>query len=511
MQAMQTTLALQKPPYSAEWLDSLLMSISNMLHSLSHSFWSANIGQTDSAAHRLLGLILATAAFLILRTKNAARFRLSHHGPFSLQTAVLISLLLLMVRWGATEQLFVLIALASLACTAPASSKLDSDRRQTLRWLAVSALALACANSRTWIYSLVPATFFWILLQPRKAQLFKQASFTLALFTAAFIGLFMTLGSFETFVGHLTQRWLHLNEPRYLSVVWQGAVLPWKVMCLWMALLNLRRLAAAAAGKLLTSRESFAQLLIVSAAAQLCYFQKTPAAADVLFLGLLTASQTPRLKMQSKTLFVNLASTLLWAFIAGIACTIIISSILLLSPTTRTVPDLAATIAGMERLWKNFPALCLSALFLALSVAYFLFGALRGARAGNSRRAASFGHFALCSAVAFLYCASELRSRFIWDALNSSIATLPRQTQLFYLPKLEPLIQLLPQTPHRKRMAGIYQGESVLQEEQRSMLLIPVEVSEVCQSAGWNVETTHGIFALCDTGQGAIFHLLPMN
>jgi hypothetical protein len=63
-----------------------------------------------------------------------------------LQTAVMLPLLLLFVRWGAAEQLFILIGLASIARTAPATSKLDKDRNQTLRWLAVGASALACAR-----------------------------------------------------------------------------------------------------------------------------------------------------------------------------------------------------------------------------------------------------------------------------------------------------------------------------------------------------------------------------
>ncbi|MEN9810318.1 MAG: hypothetical protein RLZZ488_1885 [Pseudomonadota bacterium] len=422
----------------------------------------------------------------------------------------MLPLLLLFVRWGAAEQLFILIGLASIARTAPATSKLDKDRNQTLRWLAVGASALACAHSRTWIYSIAPATLVWILLQPFKAQLVKQTAFAVSVFAAIFIFLFMTNGSYETLVGHLTQRWLHLNEPRYISVVWQGAVLPWKVLSLWLGLVNLRRFAASVALPV-KSRDSFTQMLIVSAAAQLCYFQKTPAAADVLLLALMTVYQTPQAKTQTKTLFLSLANSLLWVFATGLLSALIIGIILLLSPTTRAVPDLAATVYGLERLWKSFPFLCLTTVFLTMIGAYFFYGSLRCGNTGNKSRAAKFAHFALCSVVAFLYFANELRGRFIWHALESSITTLPRQTQLFYLPKLEPLIRLLPQTPHRKRMAGIYQGESVMQEEQRSILLIPVEVSEVCQSAGWNVETTHGIFALCDTGQGTISHLLPMN
>lgn len=507
----QTTLVLQKPIYSAEWFDSLVRTLSDSLQGLAPSLWPSIIGQSDSVALRLFCLLLAMTAFLIFNMRPANQSRAPDLQRVTLQTAVIIPLLLLFVRWGAAEQLFVLIALAALARTAPAASKLNVDRNRSLCWLTVTAGAMACANSRTWIYSLAPAILLWIALQPTKSQLIKQTLFASGVFAAAFLGLFMTDGSFETLVSHLTHRWLHLNEPRYLSLAWPGAVLPWKILCAWLGLLNLRRLASASATQSITSRDHFSQLLIISATVQLCHFQKTPAASDVLLLILMTVHQTPQVRHQTKTLFLNLANSLLWVFAVGLACALLISIILLLSPTTRTVPDLAATALGFERLWKSFPTLCLSTLFFTLTAAYLLFGAVRSRATGDNTRATHLGHFALCSLVAFLYCASELRSRFIWHALKSSIATIPQQTQLFYLPQLEPLIQLMPQTPHRKRMAGIYQGESVLQEEQRSILLIPVEVSEVCQSAGWNVETTHGIFALCDTGQGEISHLLPMN
>jgi hypothetical protein len=224
----------------------------------------------------------------------------------------------------------------------------------------------------------------------------------------------------------------------------------------------------------------------------------------------------PRSLLQTLTR-VSAALPALYLVVVGLAC--LVAFVLMLTPATRILPDLQATADGIVLLAIENKFLTITfALLGTLTLLFFVFMRAFDQKSEHSKaervRRSSRSEWAkagLISAAALALCVSELRSAFVWQHLKKTLDGRPDGAQIFYLPKMEPLIRILPQKPHHMRMVTVFEGGTFLVNQNHSVLLVPTAVSEVCHAAQWNVDAKNGIFALCDTGQGTISHLLPLN
>jgi hypothetical protein len=524
-------LILHKSPYLPEWTVSIFESLSRVAANLVPDAAQSLTGGSDLMASRVIALLPAICAALLFRNRRKEHQHCTetqNSGVFlSERTAnfILILSLPVFVRWGAIEQLCVLLALTALTALPPVKSKLRADHRSEFQFALLFAFALSAACSRTWSYSLLSAAALWLCLKPAKIHRLKRIIFFTAGSVSMFGLLFLIPSGLESFVSHLTQRWLYLNEPRYLPDQWLADGLLWKTVAGFIAALSLRKLIASAASKNLQSSPLFAHLLPFCAALHICFIQTVPVAADTLLLILICIHSlrsppfTEAPDGRFARLCVRFAAALPVFYLTAVAGAAAIAVILILIPVTRVVPDLQAAAEGLLTVARQSEVLTTT--LLVLTAATLIFFVLTRRQAGKTDKEnevrnqipITFGFANLCllSAAAALLSATELRSVFIWDELRRTLDARPEGAQIFYLPKMEPLIRILPQRPHHMRMATVFEGGAFLFNERRSVLLIPTGVSEVCHAAEWNVEVKNGIFALCDTGQGTILHLLPLN
>lgn len=293
-----------------------------------------------------------------------------------------------------------------------------------------------------------------------------------------------------------------------------GDNLLWRSSAGFIAFLSLRKIVFALLQPIEHRTQLFPSLVALCTGIHLSHVQTLPIAADVLMLTLIyVATPHPDIPTSVSSGFIERLSlgfirALPLIYVLALLMAVGIATLLMLSPATRLVPALKATAEGTRVVATHHPVLLTITLILAttaLTLATVTHsGALPLYKCATRR-------LSLVAVFALLLCLTELRSFFVWDQLRFALASISQGTQIFYLPKLEPLIHLLPQRPHHMRMVTVLEGGRFLSNERRSMLLIPSGASEVCRAAQWNIELNHGIFSVCDTGQGTIMHLLPLN
>jgi len=521
-------LVLHKSPYLPEWFLSFFTSFAHRLQKFAPQLSESLIGGSELLATRVSALMLAFIAGLLIFLAHRKSSR-EHGSKFKLNNTddsnsasqnkvfavhILILSLPVFVRWGAIEQILIMCTLSALTLLPPVTSKLRTDHTKTFWMLALCALALAVACSRTWTYSLAAASLLWLCFHKHRLLHFKRFVGTSLATSMLFSLLFLSTASYESFISHLTQRWLYLSDPRYLGGQWIGDNLLWMCAAGFIAILSLRQIVFI----LLQPNEHrihlFAYLLALCGGIHLSLVQTMPIVADVLMLVLIFAA-TPNSNVPTqvasgffKRISLGFIRALPLIYVLALLIALVIGSLLILSPASRLVPALKATVEGTRIVATNHPVLLTFSLLLAIAALMLV----RVTRAGAFPL---FKHVAqplrIVVVFALLLCFTELRSFFVWDQLRFALASIPQGTQIFYLPKLEPLIHLLPERPHHIRMVTVLEASGFLINERRSMLLIPSGVSEVCRAAQWNIELNHGIFSVCDTGQGTIMHLLPLN
>lgn len=482
------------------------------------------VGQSELVAHRLIGFCLALVAFALLRTRSenlpiqlsdgeSSASKRSNYG-LTLTALPLFLLLLLFVRWGATEQLFVLISVAALRRVPSLDTKLNREKFRVSQWLIVSSAALACASSRTWSYPMLATALFWSSMQSERVSAFKRTLFIVCSAIAFFTFLFLTRSSFESMVSHFTQRWIYLNEPRYLSAGWLGPALLWNCVAGLVALSALQPFIHHLLTRKFSGPDFFVSTFTLFSALNVAMVQKNPQAVDVALLILIffgharqkiTADETNSKVIH--TLLKLLRGLVASCYALGLTA-LLIALVLLVSPATRMVPPLEAIVRGSNLVASEHP--WLTALTCALAL-FTLFEAFVFAQRKNATNSPAESRIFVASLAATLFFATELRAFFLWDQFRTTLLSVAAHHQLLFLPKLEPLILLYPQTHQNRRMVTLFEGEIVLRNQPRSKLLIPSDVSEVCQAARWNIEVTHGIFSVCNAGDGTILHLLPLN
>ena len=491
-------LLFHKSAYVPPWFSGFFSKTASALHEFAGGRFASFIGQDELVVYRLACSSLAMIVWALLRKRltNAATFALP--------------VLLVFVRWGAIEQLFILIALAALNNAPGVSAKLDSDQLKARSNLFLFALALAFANSRTWTYSLLPAALLWTLLQKQRWANFLRIIKTSFLTTLIFIVVFLCNDSFESLVSHITQRWLYVNEPRYSPLPWSGPEQILKAIALSLVLYLCRCLARMQPAPQ-NNKRLFTAILALAAGLHLVLYQKNILVADIALLMALTLSSVSGnlvstderhgVRQKLSTLFDALIK---FTGIAWILCCV--SAVTLaFAPDTHVVPALSATASGMLLVAAQHPLLS-SSTAVAAAFAIYL-GIIKTLRHERSTRP----NIVMLLGLLTLLGSTELRSFFLWEQLRSALEKVPTQSQLLYLPRLEPLLVLMPELPQKNRLVTLFEGGSFMENEPSSMLLVPSSASEVCRAANWNIDSEYGIFTLCDAGQGTLLHLLPLN
>lgn len=493
---------------------------------LSSGGFASIVGQDELVVHRLLCLALAFLVFFMF--KNASRAvsptrqllfsKLSKSDRISLSChpALVLTVALLLTRWGGLEQLFVLVGIASLNMAPGVDAKLDSEQRRAFLYLSIFAIALALANSRTWTYSLLPTALAWSCLQKSKMANLRRIVLASSMAVLIFILLFLSNASFETLVSHLTQRWLYVNEPRYAALPWSGPDLVLKIISFTLLLVASRCTVhlipvARQHSPEQDNKKLFAALLVIFSGLHLLLYQKNILMADVALLGTLTfisaqgnqsGQETIAARRPQATKSID-ALLKIGFLVIGFSC--LAGVTLILSPATSVVKDLAATFAGVLMVCKKH--VLLTSLTLLAAAAALLVGVFKSPASDLMPKRQNAMLLALLAMIG----ATELRSFFLWEQLGWALDRIPERSQLLYLPKLEPMVRLMPRVTDKNKLVVLFEGASFMENEPQSMLLVPSSASELCRAANWNIDSEYGIFTLCDAGQGTLLHLLPLN
>jgi hypothetical protein len=518
-------LVLHKAAYFPAWFSGIFSKIALSLRQLTGGRFEDLIGQNELVVYRLACISLAMIAFILIRKKLTSRQNqatctssvgMSNQAWLPFHPAIALGLTLIFVRWGAIEQLLILVALAALSGLTAVNAKLNSDHAKTRLNLAIFATALAFANSRTWTYSLLPAALVWTLLQKHQwANLLRIINISI-LTILIFVVAFLSNSNFEALVSHLTQRWLYLNEPRYSPLPWTGpeqilrAISFTLILCACRILPGLQS-AAKAHNDPHRSKRFFSAILTIIAGLHIVFYQKNILAADVVLLLTLVLSAFSANPDNSTQLskgrlkFVSLIDVLIKLTVQAWALLCVIAIALILWPGINVVRALSATASGMTLVIHQHPLLA-GLVLAAVAIAFFMSRVKSLFPVLAPRRSA-----VLLFALLALLGATELRSYFLWEQLRSALGKVPHHSQLLYLPKLEPLVALMPELPQKNRLVTLFEGGSFMRNEPHSMLLVPSSASEVCRAATWNIDSEYGMFTLCDAGQGTLLHLLPLN
>lgn len=525
-QTLDGELLFHKAPYNSPWLTSLNSWLATAIENWNERAINALIGESGLVAHRLMGMATAMLTFVCmfpLLTVATSRIQPQQNPPIAPQQQVLSPLrfapataaffLVLFVRLGGVEQLFFAAGLALVAQMKTVSS-LDSKIRFELRQCILTVLAaaaFACTNSRGWIYPLAISAGVWSTLHTHARAATLRSIIVAGLTVCIFSALFLGLSDVQAFVSHLTQRWLYLNEPRYLAIQWPGSSLVWSALAIWFALMCLPSLMDWSLNARRSVPPPFVDLLCLSAAINFAYFQKTPQTVDLILLGGIFFSVRRQSTNPAQTLsgwkkhLKRAIQTLPLIYALGLLLGLMLGLAVMFLPETHIVPALRAVLNSAQLLLSEHTILCFVCGGLFLAAVYLSMRSLPSVNETRSPQSAF-----LISGT-FLLCASEIRSAYIWTHLKQTLTAAPVDAQILYLPRLEPLVQLLPPTEQKKRMVTIFEGESMMYNQPRSMLLVSSEASEVCRSASWNIQSNRGIFSLCDVGQGTLVHLFPLN
>jgi hypothetical protein len=519
-------IILRKSPYLPEWAVAFFDYSSSVLNRIYPALAESLTGGSALAASRITAVCLAlcAAGLFYCRRKKSLPQESSFCAPVA-PDFLLFMALPLFVRWGALEQLCVLVALVSFTFLAPAESRLRVDHRTEKLSALLFSLSMAAACSRTWSFSLICASVLWLLIESgRKLRLHRILLFSAAA-VAVFVFLFLVPASFESLVSHWTQRWLYLNEPRYLPDMWIGDGLLWKLTAGLIGVLSARRLALKIPRQKFSGTSVFPDALALTSALHIALYQTVPVCADVLLLALVFFSTAkPELRVAENhdrlTRLLHRTVALLPAlYLSGIVLALIVGGLLILSPATRLVPELQSAVDGFVLAVDGNRILSATLFVLAAAGPAIHLVAIAKSRSQQKvpsgreslRSRSLLMHTGLLTIAAALLCATELRSSFVWDQLQRTLNAVPQGAQIFYLPKHEPLIAILPRKPLHMRLVTLSEGSTFLFNQGPSAVLVPSALSEVCRAAQWKVEFKNGIFALCDTGQGTIQHLLPLN
>jgi hypothetical protein len=266
----------------------------------------------------------------------------------------------------------------------------------------------------------------WLLLESRKTLRLKRILVLCTSAVAVFVFLFLVPSTFESLVSHWTQRWLYLNEPRYLPDQWLGDGMIWKTVSGFIAVLSARRLILRLAINKTRNAALFPEILSLTAALHIGLVQTVPVSADILLLTLiyllgtrpdsLPANVQGRPKSLVQTLTrLSAALPALYLVVVGLAC--LVAFVLMLTPATRILPDLQATADGIVLLAIENKFLTITfALLGTLTLLFFVFMRAFGQKSEHSKaervRRSSRSEWAkagLISAAALALCVSELR------------------------------------------------------------------------------------------------------
>jgi hypothetical protein len=521
---------LHKAPYLQSWQIGLVEHTASFLKTFTQGFFSQTIGGDELVAHRFLGFLLACCVFVTGR-----------RAPFIIQSQhsslAWAAFLMLLVRWGSNEQLFILLFL-SLACFLFTSStqheRVQTSNHRLLQCFLVflMSLALVASNSRTWIYSLIPAVFVYSITHPNRKMLWTKSVTLLSLSILFFLALFLSASSYESLISHLTQRWIYLNEPRYLSIDWAGSKLFLRIVALWIAILSMRRWIIRFFGSQVSSSPSamFLKCLCWVAGLHISLYQKSPLAADLLLLSFLFfidvkfASSTEEVSSftRNQRMMNAFLNHLVHLFTIALALGgVLLAGSIFIHPlihsfapisTLQLMPVWAASTQGIRQICLQHPFLSLlSGGGVVLLARAALKHWLLNPSLDPSLLWPTFKRDSLV-AVATLMSLTELRSHFIWGHLNQTLQSVPSpQTLLLYLPNMEPLLLLHPLNDFKGRRVTFFAGESYLHVDKPSLLLVQADSFDACESAGWPMEARYGLFGLCNSGQGSIPHLYPMD